>query len=73
MLESAVVFVTEAGMIGLFLYFWRLLRREDLVMGPRFEEMKEERNFWRDRALGIEEERPESLEQDVLPPPPEEQ
>ena len=54
MLETAVGFITEVGVVGLGIYFWRLLMTERVVMGSRFREIQKDRDYWRNRSHDLE-------------------
>ena len=54
MIETAVGFITEAGVVGLGFYFLKLILNERVVMGSRFREIQEDRDLWRTRAQDLE-------------------
>ena len=53
-METIVGFITEAGVLGLMIYFWRMVRKEQLVMRARFREMVKDRDYWKIKAEKLE-------------------
>ena len=53
-METVVNFITEVGVLGVLALGLHALWKERIVMGPRFREMQQDRDYWRDKAEHLE-------------------
>ena len=68
-METVVNFITEAGVLGLLVFGLHAIWKERIVMGPRFREMQQDRDRWRDKAEHLERQLYGSLATPQEPPP----